>query len=162
MRCRWSWYWYWLNRHEFVIGFLRPLDRGRSTSTSLSKCLLDHGRKIAFSLQAQRSPDSGGRRRKTQGPIQTHARTGAAPTDVNLRRITLRAAAEVLRYLGYPTDLNLQQKLISEIDVDKTGEVGMEEFLKILYDACFPIFNSYLWEERPSWDAFYARYEPYI
>ena len=41
-------------------------------------------------------------------------------------------ACEVLRYLGYPTDLNLQQKLISEIDVDKTGEVGMEEFLKIL------------------------------
>ena len=34
-----------------------------------------------FSLQAQRSPNSGGLQPKTEGPPQTRARTGAPPTD---------------------------------------------------------------------------------
>ena len=43
---------------------------------------------------------------------------------------------------------------------EKTGSV--DEALWILWRAWEPIFNSYAWEDRPSWETFRDRYRPYI
>ena len=42
----------------------------------------------------------------------------------------------------------------------KTGSV--EELSQLLHEAWTPIFNSYPWEERPTWDAFYTKYAAHI
>jgi hypothetical protein len=49
------------------------------------------------------------------------------------------------------------------LDSEAGGKTGsIEELLRTLYKAWWPLFNSYAWEARPTWAAFYAKYEKFV